>query len=436
MSNLEFFKNEAKKFLKDWKTQTTITNDDGSISYNYDWKFYNLDYYFHFFKLDDKDRQEIILARAQHYISKIIGCKNWNELLKLPDADLEKAEQFLRTRKENFVERTENKDINPCFRIRSLPGTTLKGPKDIVQFRNKIDNIITIIKKSISDKDFWEDFFWRWDFPDNNGNTYADDERREYLENQINERKTSFAKTVTNAYKVFSNGRPYIGCYSPVVITELIGQLGIQVFKVNLGTDKIPGFCTRLFNLDEDSEIKKPIIVINELYCNTPETFLKELAKLFYYMIAKSEDFNYENDNVIKPEKYSNEAEKFAEELFIPTKVLNFYLKKYAVVGAIFSTELTRNDKQLFLDNYEFDRLVNGTKNDFRVSYKTAIKKLWESDWEYKIMFDSHEEMENFYFKCLKRHDEQYADKITYLNGEPEPLSWKVIGFDAYERYK
>ena len=51
-------------------------------------------------------------------------------------------------------------------------------------------------------------------------------------------------------------------------------------------------------------------------------------------------------------------------------------------------------------------------------------------------MFNSIEEMEKNYFQCLKRHDEKFADKITYLNGEPEPLPWNVIGFDASERYK
>ena len=31
MTNLEFFKNEAKKFLKDWRTQTQTVESDGII---------------------------------------------------------------------------------------------------------------------------------------------------------------------------------------------------------------------------------------------------------------------------------------------------------------------------------------------------------------------------------------------------------------------
>ena len=46
MSNLEFFKKQAKNFLKDWQTQTITTNTDGSKSYHYDWKFYDVDYHF------------------------------------------------------------------------------------------------------------------------------------------------------------------------------------------------------------------------------------------------------------------------------------------------------------------------------------------------------------------------------------------------------
>lgn len=433
MSNLEFFKNEAKKFLKDWQTQSTTTNSDGSISYHYDWKFYNLDYYFNLYKLNDKDRQEIMLARAQHYISKIVGCKNWNELITLPETELEKSEQLLRNHKNDGKQRNKdtNKQFIPYFRIRSSSEMT---PKDLAQFRAALNKIIPIIKRSISDKDFWEDHFWRWDTPDDTGKTYADDERREYLEQQLKERTISFAKTVTKAYKKFCNGRPYVGCYSPVVITQLIGQLGIQVFKVNLGTDKISGFCTRLFDIDEDSEIKKPIIVINELSCNTPEKYLMEEAKLFYYMISKPDDFNFENE--IKTEIYSNEAEKFAKELFIPIRALDYYLEHYSLVGALFHSDLTKDDKELFFEQYEFERFVNEIKHDFRVSYKTALKKLWESNWTYKIMFNSYEEIESFYFKCLKRHDENYADKISYLNGEPAPLPWKIIGFDASERYR
>ena len=96
MSNLEFFKKQSKKLLKDWQTQTKTIKSDGSISYNYDWKFYDVNKLFNYFKFDDKDRQTIKLARAQHIIAKIVGFKKWNELILASEKELESAELILR----------------------------------------------------------------------------------------------------------------------------------------------------------------------------------------------------------------------------------------------------------------------------------------------------------------------------------------------------
>ena len=57
MSYIEFFKKESKNLLKDWKTQSTTTGSDGTISYHYDSKFYNIDDLFKSLHWDDKDRQ-------------------------------------------------------------------------------------------------------------------------------------------------------------------------------------------------------------------------------------------------------------------------------------------------------------------------------------------------------------------------------------------
>ena len=73
MSNLEFFKKQAKNFLKDWQTQIKTVEGDGYISYHYDWKFYDVGNLFFYYELDDKDEQDIKLARAQHWISKMAG---------------------------------------------------------------------------------------------------------------------------------------------------------------------------------------------------------------------------------------------------------------------------------------------------------------------------------------------------------------------------
>ena len=96
MSNLEYFKNEAKKCLKDWQTQTKTVESDGYISYHYDWKFYDVGDLFFYYELDDKDEQDIKLARAQHYIAKMVGFKKWDDLIHASEIELELAELLLR----------------------------------------------------------------------------------------------------------------------------------------------------------------------------------------------------------------------------------------------------------------------------------------------------------------------------------------------------
>lgn len=96
MPHLEFFKKEAKNLFKDWQTQSITTGSDGKISYHYDSKFYDVDSLFQFFEWDDKDRQEQILARAQHLLAKIAGYKNWNELIYSSETEQELAELMLR----------------------------------------------------------------------------------------------------------------------------------------------------------------------------------------------------------------------------------------------------------------------------------------------------------------------------------------------------
>lgn len=96
MSHEDFFKNEAKKFLKDWQTQTKTVESDGYISYHYDWKFYDVGDLFFYYELDDKDEQDIKLARAQHYIAKMVGFKKWDDLIHASEIELELAELLLR----------------------------------------------------------------------------------------------------------------------------------------------------------------------------------------------------------------------------------------------------------------------------------------------------------------------------------------------------
>lgn len=431
MSNLEFFKKQAKNFLKDWQTQTITTNTDGSKSYHYDWKFYDVDYHFNKLKLDDKDRLDIKLARSQHWLAQILGQKNWNVLISLTDFELDKAEALLRSIKNQKDETkgTPKVQIIPCFRVRCQFEMTLN---DKAQFKIAFPKIKAKIIESIKDTEFWLDYFDCYDRFDNDGRQYTFYERREYLKKRLKNNKQGFSKLIFKAYKKFN-----FGCRYPVVITRLCGGLGIRIYKSNFGTDKISGFCTNFLERRYDAEIEEPVIVINELYCTTPERYLKEVAKQLYYMIAKPDEFDYQEENGIRFEMNSTqtEAEKFAEELFINTEYLNSWLNDVGKQGQKFSPELTREQKNFFLREYEIEHIVNRIKREFCVNYKTAIKKLIESNWYYKFMFDSYEEAEAFYLECLKKHDEKYADKIKWTNDEPEALPWEYTNFDYKKQY-
>lgn len=96
MSNLDFFHNQAKNFLKDWKTQKQTVESDGYISYHYDWKFYDVGDLFFYYEFDDKDEQDIKLARAQHLIAKMVGFKKWDDLIHASETELQLAELLLR----------------------------------------------------------------------------------------------------------------------------------------------------------------------------------------------------------------------------------------------------------------------------------------------------------------------------------------------------
>ncbi len=436
MSNLEFFKREAKNFLKDWRTQQITQTPDGSFSYYYDWKFYDVDYHFNNLKLNDKDRQEIQLARSQHWLSQMLDQKNWNVLISLSDSELDKVKNLLREIKSNgkVTNEVQNIQFVPCFRIRCQSEMTFKDKEN---FSTAFHKITAKINESIKDSEFWEDYFDFWFTTDKNGNDYTYIERREYLKKKIEHHKIGYAQLVIKAYDKFRNGRPYIGCYCPVVITELIWQLGIRIYNANFGTDKISGFCTNFLDKRDGAEIEEPVIVINEVYCNTPERYLKEVAKQLFYMIAKPDEFDFQEENGIRYEMRStqNEANSFAQDIFISTEYINAWLNRFGEQGQIFSPELTRDNKEFFSRNYEIQHTVNRIKREFYIDYRTAIKLLLESDWQYKNMFDNYEEAEAFYLECLKKHDEKYAEPIKWTNDEPEALPWDYTDFIARKQY-
>lgn len=88
MTNLEFFKNEAKKFLKDWRTQTQTVESDGIILYHYNPTFYDLKGLFLYYELDDRDEKDKKLARAQHFIAQMVGFKKWDDLIHATEIEL------------------------------------------------------------------------------------------------------------------------------------------------------------------------------------------------------------------------------------------------------------------------------------------------------------------------------------------------------------
>ena len=90
---------------------------------------------------------------------------------------------------------------------------------------------------------------------------------------------------------------------------------------------------------------------------------------------------------------------------------------------------VTPEYKESFSAHYSFQSLINYMKNKFYVDYKTAIKRLLESDWKNKHMFDSYESAETYYLESLKQYDEKTEYKIRWLNGEPEPLYWEEVEF-------
>ncbi len=96
MNHIEFIKKQAKNFLKDWQTQTKTVEDDGFISYHYDWKFYDVGDLFFYYELDDKDEQDMSLGHAQHFIAQMVGFKKWDDLVNASEPELELAVLLLR----------------------------------------------------------------------------------------------------------------------------------------------------------------------------------------------------------------------------------------------------------------------------------------------------------------------------------------------------
>ncbi len=94
MSNLDFFKKQAKNFFKDWKTRKPTVSEFGIQYYEYDSKFFDVRSLSRL--LEDFDKDEFKLATAQYIIAKMAGFKSWNKLINASEKELLLAEILLR----------------------------------------------------------------------------------------------------------------------------------------------------------------------------------------------------------------------------------------------------------------------------------------------------------------------------------------------------
>lgn len=94
MSNLDFFKKQAKNFFKDWKTRKPTVSEFGIQYYEYDSKFFDVRSLSRL--LEDFNKDEFKLTTAQYIIAKMAGFKSWNKLINASEKELLLAEILLR----------------------------------------------------------------------------------------------------------------------------------------------------------------------------------------------------------------------------------------------------------------------------------------------------------------------------------------------------
>ena len=101
MTNIEYFKLQAKNLLKDYKTRHL--SDDGDI-YEYDTKYFDIvGLFLDYDIMDDDPKFEFTLGNAQHLIAQIVGFNKWAELIKAPESELSEARKFLENHKSNPI---------------------------------------------------------------------------------------------------------------------------------------------------------------------------------------------------------------------------------------------------------------------------------------------------------------------------------------------
>ncbi|OAN61694.1 hypothetical protein A8B79_04515 [Balneola sp. EhC07] len=89
MSPVEYFKLQAKKLFKDYKTKSKKVDQDLGITYYfYSPTYYDIDRIFGEYDWDEKN---FSLMKAQHLFAHMLGYRKWGELINSSDAELELA---------------------------------------------------------------------------------------------------------------------------------------------------------------------------------------------------------------------------------------------------------------------------------------------------------------------------------------------------------
>lgn len=89
MNPIHFFKLQAKKLHKDFKTQTPLVDKTtGGFQYGYSPKYFQI---YDIISDFDIDEENFTLMKAQHVIAKIIGFDKWGTLIIASPSELELA---------------------------------------------------------------------------------------------------------------------------------------------------------------------------------------------------------------------------------------------------------------------------------------------------------------------------------------------------------
>ena len=91
MANIEFFKQQAKRFMKDFNSRC-YNEKEGFYEYSPCY-FSDLEFIILAFEIDEDDK--FTLMNAQHIVSKLAGFYNWNELIKASEPRLEIGKHLL-----------------------------------------------------------------------------------------------------------------------------------------------------------------------------------------------------------------------------------------------------------------------------------------------------------------------------------------------------